>query len=834
MHEALRDFFSSELFMPHGHCYLWNPPLLWLQVGSNGLIALAYIAISSALAYLVYRIRDIPFKVLYLAFGVFIISCGVTHLFDIVVIWRPVYWLDGAIRALTALASVGTALALPPLIPKVIALAKGAQAAHTRGIALETAVKDLESMYEKARELERLKTAFFANASHELRTPLSLILGPLEHLTEATNLTSDQRRQLDMALRNAVALHKHVDDLLDVAKLEAGHLKAHYTLGDLAVLVRQAAAHFESLAQERAIIFQVDAPEPLTAEFDPDKVQRVVINLLSNAFKFTPAAGRITCRVATSRDFEGRLTIEVEDSGPGIPEAERGVIFDRFRQVEGCSSHRAGGTGLGLAIVKELTELHEGGVSVHTSSFGGALFRVVLPRRLGPASQQTPAPGAEADAEMPVAPPPATAASQAVAMLRAHGRAGPSPKGSDAQTGHILVVEDNPDMQRFIVDALSGRYAVAYAANGQAGLEAARAAPPDAIVSDMMMPLMSGDAMLAQLRAEPPLKEVPVLFLTARADAMHRVRMLRAGAQDYLHKPFSAEELEARVTNLVALKRVRDLLRRELDSQATDIEHLARELAERKQQLHAALRNTREAQEHAERISNFRSNFLSLVSHEMRTPLTVMRIQAERLRRRRDTLPSECIPIIEQLLASQERLSQLLLSLLQQSQSERGELRAKLELVDPGALAQSVVADLRADAEEHRIDIRAHLPNVSLPPLKSDPKLLRLLLNNLVGNAIKFTGEGGHVELTAVVRASDVVLSVSDSGPGIAPEHHDRIFEPFVHLEPIAHKHTPGAGLGLALVKDVAGILGARVELSSDAGRGSTFSVILHTAEPCA
>jgi signal transduction histidine kinase len=152
-------------------------------------------------------------------------------------------------------------------------------------------------------------------------------------------------------------------------------------------------------------------------------------------------------------------------------------------------------------------------------------------------------------------------------------------------------------------------------------------------------------------------------------------------------------------------------------------------------------------------------------------------------------------------------------------------------MVDPVALAQSVVADLQADAEEHHVDISAQLPEATVPPLKSDPKLLRLLLNNLVGNAIKFTGEGGHVELTAAVRAKDVVLSVTDSGPGIAPEHHARIFEPFVHLEPIAHKHTPGAGLGLALVKDVAGILGARVELASEEGRGSTFSIVLQAGE---
>src|SRR4051812_35088228 len=137
--------------MPHGHCYLWLPGLVWLEVGSNLLIGLAYVAISSTLAYLVFRVRDIPFKVMYLAFGIFIVTCGMTHFFDVWTVWTPLYWLDGAVRGVTAVASVGTAIFLPPLIPKAVQLARGAKAAHDRGIRLETAVKDLATMYERTR-----------------------------------------------------------------------------------------------------------------------------------------------------------------------------------------------------------------------------------------------------------------------------------------------------------------------------------------------------------------------------------------------------------------------------------------------------------------------------------------------------------------------------------------------------------------------------------------------------------------------------------------------------------------------------------------------------------
>ena len=179
MWDLLERLFG-EGFMPHGHCYLWSPAMVWLQVISNAAVGLAYVSISLTLYYIVRRIKEVPFSRMYLAFGVFIVTCGMTHFMDVVTVWHPVYWLDGSVRAVTAVASVGTAILLFPLVPKAVALAGAARVAHERGLELEKAYADLAVAHEKTKDLENAKTQFFANASHELRTPLTLILGPVE------------------------------------------------------------------------------------------------------------------------------------------------------------------------------------------------------------------------------------------------------------------------------------------------------------------------------------------------------------------------------------------------------------------------------------------------------------------------------------------------------------------------------------------------------------------------------------------------------------------------------------------------------------------------------
>jgi signal transduction histidine kinase len=813
------NLFSEAAFMPHGHCYLWTPTLVWLESASNLLIGLSYVAISSVLALFVSRVRNLPFRWAYTAFGVFIVSCGVTHLLDVLMIWQPRYWLDAAVRTLTALVSVGTALTLPRLLPQAQQLAKASAAARERGFALELAVNDLESMYQKTLQLDQLKTNFFANVSHELRTPLTLVLGPLEHLLLDGSLNREQRTELELAARNARSLLSHVNNLLDIAKLDAGKLEPRFADIDLSELVRSVTASFDSLARERRIDLAVATPTKQRAEVDVDKVQRVLLNLLSNAFKNTPDGGAVHVLLRPSSPAPGAEAVEllVSDSGPGVPEHEREQIFERFQQGESASLRPVGGTGLGLSIVREFVTLHGGSVEVSRADQGGARFRVELPLR-------APAGAHVHDAIVPTS----AAVQAALQELREHASDEElSPLPEDVPT--VLVIDDNADMRALLVRTMRGRYRVVQARDGLEGLEQAQKLLPDLILSDLMMPRMSGEELVAEVRKLPALDAVPILLLTAKTDEQYRSRTLETGAQDYVLKPFSSEELLARVQNLLTIKRTRDLLQSEVEAQQQDVESLSRQVVAQKRELSSALASAREARHHAERASRAKSDFLSLVSHELRTPLTSIQLQLDRLRRGvTGVVSSDQLQAVEKIARSSARLLDLLDSLLEFGRMESGRLEVTVSTVDLSVLAREAVDELRPRAEQKNVALTLELEH-GLQPVQTDARLVRLIMLNLLDNAIKYT-EQGSVELRLMSDGASVRVRVSDTGPGIDPSQQQLIFEPFQQLEHVRHKRGEGVGLGLALVKSIARALNANVALESAPGHGSAFTVTLTAA----
>ena len=418
---------------------------------------------------------------------------------------------------------------------------------------LEQANQEVTRLYEKTgRELDQLKNQMFANVSHELRTPLTLILGPTHQLLAAGELSEKARAALLVIERNGRTLLGHVDDLLEVSKLEAQEIELRYAQTDLAQLVRFVAGHFAELAQEKNIALTIEAGEELWSEVDPERLQRVLLNLLSNAFKFTPAGGRVRIRARPAGDE--RLVVEVADSGPGIPVEKREVVFERFRQLEAGATR---GTGLGLTIVHELVALHQGSIAITDAPEGGALFTVEIPRA-APAGIVVGSRATEAEEGIS-----RQQVQRAVEELRRRpavpgGVSAPAAGGD----GLVLVVEDNPEMNHFIAQSLADRYRVAVAFDGREGLDRARALKPDLIVSDVMMPEMGGADLVREIRKLDELAATPIILLTARAeDERLRVALLRAGAQDWLSKPFFVEELQARAANLVARKRAEESLR---------------------------------------------------------------------------------------------------------------------------------------------------------------------------------------------------------------------------------------------------------------------------------
>jgi signal transduction histidine kinase len=812
---------DSQYFMPHGHCYLWLPTVLWLHVVSDVLIGVAYVGIALVLWGLVRRMR-LPFSPVIVAFGLFIALCGGTHFMGVWTVWQPDYLADGLLKAATALASVATAIGLVRIKPQIEEVVHSARLSGERRIELEHAHAELKVLYEKVKELDELKSRFFANVSHELRTPLALVLGPAQQLLDDPTLGSEHKRLLRTLRDNGRVLLKQVNDLLDLARLDAHRLTLRYAEVDASLCVRRMVAQFEVAAEQRNVQLRLALPGALPAQLDPDPFERILINLLSNAFKFTPAGGRITVALAAPGD--GTLVLTVADTGPGVPPAQRQLIFERFRQADGSDTRRHEGTGLGLSIVKEFVELHQGRVSVDDAPGGGARFTVVLPRE------------APAGTLMHEAPDDGTSQAAATLPGALHAlRTSSPPLGGELPTTaavpgrpQVLVVEDNPEMRAFIGEVLERTFEVFTAPDGETALAEAEALRPDLVVTDLMMPRMGGEGLLRALRQRPALDHVPVLLLSAKTDEALRVRLLGSGAQDYLTKPFQPAELLARVQNWVQVKRAGDLLRGEIASASSDLATLAGEVAAKNRQLQLAVDAAEEARAQAEQANQVKSHFLGLLSHEVRTPLSTLGMNLHLLPKLQPHWDAPARAALDRLRGATTQLRTLIEGLLEYTRLEDGGVRPQAEPVDLVALAREVVQATQ-DGEPGAVPLRFEPPPEPMAPLQADRRLLTVVLANLVGNAVKFTPRGA-ITVRVLRREGRPTIEVEDTGIGIPAGALERIFLPFEQLEPLQRKSTPGVGLGLALVRQIVEALHGRVEVTSQPGVGSTFRVVLPSA----
>ncbi|HIG0328505.1 TPA: ATP-binding protein [Legionella pneumophila] len=631
---------------------------------------------------------------------------------------------------------------------------------YRRAQEIQEANKLLEEANKNLARLDQIKTQFFANVSHELRTPLMLILGPLDVLLAEKSLPSSVRNTLRHIENNAQILLKHVNDLLNISKLDAGKMFLHYTNIDLAKLTRQTIALFEAQIPERQLAFSVDLPDELQAQMDPDKIQHILINILSNAIKFTPKNAKVWIRLEQINPETCRL--QIEDNGPGIPPDLCETIFERFFQVEEPTTRTVGGTGLGLSIAKDFVELHGGAILAGNARNGGAIFTIELPLK-APQNVKV-----YSSYSQPLL------GEKEISTSLAEFRNKVNPIKEAAEEDYynrplILVVEDNQEMNHFICKILNTIYRTESAFDGREGLQKSLALHPDLIVSDIMMPHMSGAEMVHAIRQHPLLLKTPIIILTAKADDELCVRMLEEGAQDYVIKPFSVKEFKARVANLILVKKAED----EMDQFVYHASH----------DLKAPL----PAMEHL--ISWIEEDLGEMLSEQSKKYLLLLRQRAS-------------------------RMSKLLDGLLKYAQS--GYVFDKVRKIHTDRLITDIIRKLNPPQT-----ITFQLED-TLPVLNTCELPLREVFTALLDNSIRHHHrKDGHIIIGTKEKDRFYEFFVADDGPGIEKKYQDRIFQLFQTLQPRDKLETSGVGLSIA--KKIVEFQGGKISVESEKNKGCVF-----------
>jgi signal transduction histidine kinase/DNA-binding response OmpR family regulator len=438
---------------------------------------------------------------------------------------------------------------------------------------------------EKLREVDKLKSHFFANISHEFRTPLTLIKGPVKQM-----LDSESRRnikeQFKMILRNSDRLLGLINQILDLSKVESGEINLKVQKTDLVKYLKGLVLSFSSLAERRKISLKLDLESnSIIGYVDHEKLEKIVNNLLSNAFKFTPENGKINVNVKTPNDkiqMTNQITfpnsqlqvsksnfieIAVSNSGSGIPENRLDKIFDRFYQADDKYKKDSEGTGIGLALTKELVDIYRGEISVTSMPYETTTFKVILPieEELFNADEIVEAEtkdliseSIEETSKFDIE----SAKIEKTELISKYDKSAPL----------LLIVEDNPDVTNYIFSFLENEYRIITAENGNIGLKKTIDKYPDLVISDVMMPEMDGFELCQKIKSDERISHIPVILLTAKADMDSRIKGLEFGADDYIKKPFEADELKARSVNLIEQrKRLKDKFARLADHQPNEL-----------------------------------------------------------------------------------------------------------------------------------------------------------------------------------------------------------------------------------------------------------------------
>ena len=796
-------------------------------------------------------------------------------------------------------------------------------AAHAR------AFEEERKRSEALAEIDRAKTVFFSNVSHEFRTPLTLILGPTEELLSgALGQTSEMQRAHLLTLRNnAVRLQKLVNTLLDYARVEAGRIEATYEPVDIGILTRDIASTFCSAVHRARLLYILNCPsieEPVY--IDRDMWEKIVLNLLSNALKFT-FKGAIEVSV---KSLDDGIVFAVRDTGSGIANDELPHLFDRFHRGNASRARTQEGSGIGLALVQELVRLNGGKLTVESALGEGTTFTIFIPKGSAHLPQDRLSAGRTSSSTALGAAPfveealrwlPDGDPGETLSLPIGASAVPDMARSSAARSERILIADDNLEMRNYLKRLLEMQWKVIVVENGAKALDVARAQRPDLVLSDVMMPELDGFELLRKLREDRQTSTIPMILLSARAGEESFIEAMDAGADDYIVKPFGARELIARVKALLEIARIRreseQRFRTMADSSPIMIwmtdtaghptflnsiyleyfgiaadeaasfdwsgivhpddragyEAAFQTALHERRTFHQRVRLRRhdgqwrwfesrgnpivddagnmvgfigsapditeifESQEALRELGRRKDEFLTTLSHELRNPLAPIRNAVEILKSVRpgDAKFEWCRNLIDQQVGYMARLMEDLLDL---SRITRDILELRRQPIDLQAVIRDAIETSRPLIEAGEHELTVDLPEQNLT-LNGDPTRLVQVFANLLNNAAKYMEGSGQIHLKAepIPRAEkdsprEVVVSIKDTGIGIAPELLAHLFDMFFQADSGKERRYGGLGIGLTLARRIVELHGGSIKgISEGQGKGSEFIVQLPLAE---
>jgi signal transduction histidine kinase len=687
---------------------------------------------------------------------------------------------------------------------------------------------ELEETNQKLRELDQVKSRFFANISHELRTPLTLLLAPLEIIMHRVDPAFDEeiRNLFGTMHSNGMRLLKLINDLLDLVRLESGRMDVKREPLEIGDFIKGLVSAVRQVADDKYIRLETSVQPALGRILaDGDKLEKVVLNLVFNALKFTPRRG--TVMICADRQGDDFMLV-VSDTGMGISEMDLPFIFDRFWQADTSSRRKFQGAGIGLSLVKELIELQGGRVAVESEVGKGTTFTVRLPylpvdstahlksngaAESGPSSAES-EPNAEAEERITNL---YRRAELFPALTPVHGSLPPIETWIDGKGRRVLIADDEPDMLRFLKSQLSSGYQVLEAADGQQAIDKASQFLPDIILLDMMMPEKDGVQACRELRARTPTQSVPIIMLTARADEKTKLDALAAGVSDFLAKPFSTTELHVRIKNLV------------------DSHHYQTKLAKQNHMLERTIDQLKETESQLVESEKMRSlgQLSAGMIHEINNPLNFATTGLFTLRGKAKMVSedqrAEYVEIVADVEEGVKRVKDLVLKMREFSYADN----TRVEAVEVSQILGSALRFLSHEWKD-KVEIQQQISDthrIWANKNRLTQVILNLLQNSLDALARKsFDAEKPTVWIETSGDSQRSTLIIRDNGAGIAPEHLDRIFDPFFTTKDVGQ----GMGLGLSIcyriVQDYAGRISVRTEL----GKYSEFRLEFPAKEPAA